>query len=163
MSALLAPDPAVPQRDALLDERDAHRRALLGGRGRGCERVNAKYRVGDSLRVVYRLEAGGASHTVAGRTFAGPQRAASTARAVGDGAAAGRLPAVLARAGARDRVLDVPERPPARRPAAARPALGALDRLVGHAGRPHAAGGLRARARGDRRSASTPAAACSPT
>ena len=62
MTALLAPDPAVPQRDALLDERRMG--ALLGAGLTGaaadrCERVNAKYRVGDSLRVVYRLAAGG--------------------------------------------------------------------------------------------------------
>ena len=64
MTALLAPDPAVPQRDALLDERRMG--ALLGARltgaaADGCERVNAKYRVGDSLRVVYRIAAGGES------------------------------------------------------------------------------------------------------
>jgi aminoglycoside phosphotransferase len=62
VSALLAPDPALPQRDALLDER--HMAGVLGAER--CERMNAKYRVGDSLRVVYRLDEG---HIVAGRTF----------------------------------------------------------------------------------------------
>jgi len=67
---MLAPDPAVPQRDALLDERQMA--ALLGRNLDGeptprCERVNAKYRVGESLRVAYRV--GG--RVVAGRTFPG--------------------------------------------------------------------------------------------
>jgi aminoglycoside phosphotransferase len=91
VSALLAHDPAVPQRDALLNE--AGMAALF--RADRCERINAKYRVGESLRVVYRLEAGGESETVAGRTFAGRsgsvyRRAAAAARPP-----AGRLPAVL--------------------------------------------------------------------
>ena len=97
MSALLAPDPAVPQRDALLDARrmgqllGSH---LDGATVDGCERVNAKYRVGDSLRVVWRIEAGGASHTVAGRTFAG--RSASVYnRAAAASVPAGPLPGVL--------------------------------------------------------------------
>jgi aminoglycoside phosphotransferase (APT) family kinase protein len=96
MTALLAPDPAVPQRDALLDER--RMAALLGSRltgaaAEGCERLNAKYRVGDSLRVAYRITVGGERHTVAGRTFSG--RSASVysraAAAVGES----RLPGVL--------------------------------------------------------------------
>jgi aminoglycoside phosphotransferase len=62
VTALLAPDPALPQRDALLDER--YMAGVLGA-GR-CERINAKYRVGDSLRVVYRLDD---DRIVAGRTF----------------------------------------------------------------------------------------------
>ena len=62
MTALLAPDPALPQRDALLDER--YMAGVLGA-GRA-ERINAKYRVGDSLRVVYRLDD---ARIVAGRTF----------------------------------------------------------------------------------------------
>ena len=127
MSALLAPDPGVPQRDALLDEQ---RMATLLGADR-CERVNAKYRVGDSLRVVYRLEADGVSHTVAGRTFAGRSRSVYR-RAAARTLPAGRLPAVLHvqeletvfwtfpndRRLAGLRLLDRP---------------GALDELVGHA------------------------------
>ena len=61
---MLAPDPAVPQRDALLDERHMARRL---GAAR-CERINAKYRVGDSLRVVYRADD---DRVLAGRTFRG--------------------------------------------------------------------------------------------
>jgi aminoglycoside phosphotransferase len=90
MTALLAPDPAVPQRDALLDEQrmgDVLGTALTGSAADGCERVNAKYRVGESLRIVYRIAAGGESHTIAGRTFAG--RSASVYRR------AGAWPAVL--------------------------------------------------------------------
>ena len=67
MTALLAPDPALPQRDALLDE---ERMAELLD-ARRCERINVKYRVGDSVRVVYRLNA---ARIVTGRTFRGRSR-----------------------------------------------------------------------------------------
>ena len=80
MTALLAPDPAVPQRDALLDER--RMAGVLGARH--CERINAKYRVGDSLRVVYRVDA---EDIVTGRTFRGRSRSvyrrAATASVLG--------------------------------------------------------------------------------
>jgi aminoglycoside phosphotransferase len=56
--ALLAPDPAVPHRDALLAGR-----ALAD---EPAERVYAKYRVGESLRVVHRTRDG---HYVAARSF----------------------------------------------------------------------------------------------
>jgi aminoglycoside phosphotransferase len=97
MSALLAPDPAVPQRDALLDARrmgDLLGRRLAGAPARRCERVNAKYRVGDSLRVAYRLEAGGATLTVAGRTFPGRSERVYE-RAAEAAIDAGQAPAVL--------------------------------------------------------------------
>ena len=91
MNALLAPDPAVAQRDVLLDERvmgSLLGTALTGVEARRCERANTKYRVGDSLRVVYRLEAGDTRHTVAGRTFPGRsesvyRRAAAAALPIG--------------------------------------------------------------------------------
>ena len=87
----------MPQRDALLDERrmgELLGAGLTGAAADGCERVNAKYRVGDSLRIVYRIAAGGGSHTVAGRTFAG--RSASVyRRAAAARVADGPLPAVL--------------------------------------------------------------------
>jgi aminoglycoside phosphotransferase len=91
VTALLAPDPAVPMRDALLDERGMAERFGADA----CERMNAKYRVGDSLRVVYRLDTAGTSHTLAGRTFAGRsasvyRRALARAAAPADG-----LPPVL--------------------------------------------------------------------
>ena len=133
MTALLAPDPAVPQRDALLDERRMGAllgAGLTGAAADGCERVNAKYRVGDSLRIVYRIAAGGGSHTVAGRTFAG--RSASVYRRAA-AAAPRRRPAA--------RVLHAPELetvfwtfPNDRRLSGLRlldGRSGALDRLVG--------------------------------
>ena len=89
MSALLAPDPAVPQRNALLDA--PRMSALLGERLTGAaatgERVNAKYRVGESLRVAYRLRTRAGVLTVAGRTFTGRsakafRRAAAAAQPV---------------------------------------------------------------------------------
>ena len=71
---MLAPDPAVPHRDELLDgDRVAE---LLSGRlldgepVEACRRKFAKYRVGDGLRVVYRIVAGGREHHVAARGFA---------------------------------------------------------------------------------------------
>ena len=71
---MLAPDPAVPHRDELLDgDRVAE---LLSGRlldgepVESCRRKFAKYRVGDGLRVVYRIVAGGRDHHVAARGFA---------------------------------------------------------------------------------------------
>jgi aminoglycoside phosphotransferase len=132
MSALLAPDPAVPQRDALLDAgrmAEFLGRRLAGTPATNCERVNAKYRVGDSLRVAYRLEAGGAVHTVAGRTFAGRSRRVFE-RAAAGAADTGRVPGVL----------HAPELetvfwtfPNDRRLTALRMlADGSLDRLTGH-------------------------------
>ena len=50
----LAPDPAVPHRNALLDQDAVARRLSL----RACARVYAKYRVGESLRVAYRSDGG---------------------------------------------------------------------------------------------------------
>ena len=71
---MLAPDPAVPHRDELLDgERVAE---LLSGRlldgqpVEACRRKFAKYRVGDGLRVVYSVAAGGRDHHLAARGFA---------------------------------------------------------------------------------------------
>jgi hypothetical protein len=70
---VLTADPAVPQRDALLD-RDAVARVLGGP----VERVYAKYRVGESLRVVYRA---GDTH-VAGRSYRDGASAAAYERAL---------------------------------------------------------------------------------
>jgi aminoglycoside phosphotransferase len=56
----LAPDPAVPRRDALLRPGTMagviSQRLLDGVPVQSCERVYVKYRVGDSLRVVYRYD-----------------------------------------------------------------------------------------------------------
>ena len=74
---MLAADPAVPQRDALLSAKVV---AELFPRATTCERVYAKYRVGESLRVAYRLD--GARH-VAARTFReGRSEAAYAANAI---------------------------------------------------------------------------------
>ena len=71
---MLAPDPAVPHRDALLDGRRVAEllsgRLLDGEPVEACRRKFAKYRVGESLRVVYRIAAGGRDHHVAARGFA---------------------------------------------------------------------------------------------
>jgi aminoglycoside phosphotransferase len=63
----LAHDPAVPQRDALLDPTTVA--ALLGAEPDRCARVYAKYRVGDSLRVGYRIAFAAGERYVAARTF----------------------------------------------------------------------------------------------
>jgi tRNA A-37 threonylcarbamoyl transferase component Bud32 len=71
----LAPDAALPQRDVLLDPdlvaRLLERLLVRGGRARidRCERTRAKYRVGESLRVLHRLEVDGRGHDVAARAF----------------------------------------------------------------------------------------------
>lgn len=83
----LAPDPAVPQRDALLDPE------IVGGLyGAVAERVYAKYRVGESLRVVYRLDG---AHHVAARTFRDGASADAYDRARAGAVPAGPLPPVL--------------------------------------------------------------------
>jgi aminoglycoside phosphotransferase len=60
----LAPDPAVPHRDALLRGEPLAR--LVGLSGASAECVYAKYRVGESLRVVHQF----AGRHVSARTFA---------------------------------------------------------------------------------------------
>ncbi len=69
----LAPDPAVPRRNALL--RPLTMAEVLSQRLYGgvpverCERTYVKYRVGDSLRVVYRYEIEGVTRHVSARTL----------------------------------------------------------------------------------------------
>jgi aminoglycoside phosphotransferase (APT) family kinase protein len=71
----LAPDPAVPARDVLLDGdvMAARLARLMGADGPApvgaYRRGRAKYRVGESLRVVHEIEVGGAPVLVASRTF----------------------------------------------------------------------------------------------
>jgi aminoglycoside phosphotransferase (APT) family kinase protein len=71
----LAPDPAVPGRDVLLDGgvMTARLAELMGADGpapiRAYRRGRAKYRVGESLRVVHEVEVAGAPWLVASRTF----------------------------------------------------------------------------------------------
>jgi aminoglycoside phosphotransferase (APT) family kinase protein len=91
----LAPDPAVPARDVLLDRAEMAERlaVLMGADGPldvdHCARGRVKYRVGGSLRVVHELEISGTRFLVAGRTFPDGrsekvyERALATARPVG--------------------------------------------------------------------------------
>lgn len=82
----LAPDPALPARDLLLDPLAVAARlpGLLDGRGTGlrvesCRLVRAKYRVGESLRVVHRLQPGG--QLVTARLFPGDRSRTAYERA----------------------------------------------------------------------------------
>jgi tRNA A-37 threonylcarbamoyl transferase component Bud32 len=74
-SPALAEDPAVPWRDALLDGHAvaAHLAAHAGAGGpvavQACDVVRAKYRAGESLRTVYRLQVDGEEHWLAARTL----------------------------------------------------------------------------------------------
>ena len=72
----LAWDPVLPQRDLLLDEREVANRLseLLCAGGpttiRHCQKQRIKYRIGESLRVLYRVEVEGRNHVVAARMSA---------------------------------------------------------------------------------------------
>lgn len=84
----LAHDSVLPQRDLLLDEREIASRLshLLGVNGpvsiASCEKQRIKYRVGDSLRVLYQVQADGRNHVVSARTFATDSRESNTEQAV---------------------------------------------------------------------------------
>lgn len=71
----LAPDPALPQRDLLLDETvmAQYLSRLVTPHGalgvRSCERLRTKYRVGTSLRVLYQVEGVEQSYRIAARAF----------------------------------------------------------------------------------------------
>lgn len=98
----LAPDRALPGRDLLLDPDAVAGRlpGLLGTEGPleldGCSLVRVKYRVGESLRAVYRLDAGGRDHLVTARLFPGGRDRTAYERAVAPGTSstAGPLRAV---------------------------------------------------------------------
>ena len=68
---LLAIDPALPQRDLLLDETlmTEYLSRLVKYRIEDCERLRTKYRVGTSLRVLYKLRGSGRSYRIAARAF----------------------------------------------------------------------------------------------
>lgn len=83
----LAPDPVVPQRDELLDPEAVAR--LLDVRGG--TRTYAKYRLGEGLRVVHRLD----GRYVAARTFTDGESAAAYERALETAVPAGPLPPVV--------------------------------------------------------------------
>src|SRR5687767_13298524 len=71
----LATDPALPQRDLLLDLDEVIKRlsAQLGSDGAikidNCERLRIKYSPGASLRLLHRIQIGAASYTVAAHAF----------------------------------------------------------------------------------------------
>ena len=73
----LAADPALPQRDLLLDDEQMAARlsSLIPHRGPrsidSCEKQRIKYRIGESLRVLYRLSVNGRSHLIATKAVAG--------------------------------------------------------------------------------------------
>ena len=75
----LAADPALPQRDLLLDDRQmAGRLSLLLSRHGssvidGCEKQRIKYRIGESLRVLYRVSVNGRPRLIAAKAFAEPR------------------------------------------------------------------------------------------
>ena len=72
---MLAADPALPQRDLLLDEvvMKEYLSRLLVRNGDGgiqeCERLRTKYRVGTSLRVLYEVAGNSRSYRIAARAF----------------------------------------------------------------------------------------------
>jgi Ser/Thr protein kinase RdoA (MazF antagonist) len=100
----LVPDPAVPARDVLLDPRAAAVRigACLHEEGIDrCERLRVKYRVGESLRVLYAVTVRGRRVPVSVRTFRGGRSAKAFRLALETAVPAGTLPPV-----ARDAELD---------------------------------------------------------
>jgi thiamine kinase-like enzyme len=80
---LLALDPALPQRDLLLDETlmAEYLSRLVARYGdfgiRDCERLRTKYRVGTSLRVLYEVTGNGQSYRIAARALPRTRRVAN--------------------------------------------------------------------------------------
>ena len=80
MNSLLANDPALPQRDVLVDEAVMAQYlsrliARYGNLGiNNCERLRTKYHVGASLRVLYQVSGGGHAYRIAARAFPRSQR-----------------------------------------------------------------------------------------
>src|SRR5678815_2233305 len=76
---LLAVDPALPQRDLLLDETlmTGYLSHLIKYGIEDCERLRTKYRVGTSLRVLYHLRGRGRSYRIAARAFPRTRRVAN--------------------------------------------------------------------------------------
>jgi len=94
----LAADPALPHRDRLLDAAAVAARLtpLLGLADiRTCTLVRAKYRITDSLRVVYRLHAGDRQHLLAARAFTDGGGAAAYRRAAATAVPVDGLPGVV--------------------------------------------------------------------
>jgi len=84
---LLAVDPALPQRDLLLDETvmTEYLSRLVAQYGdfgiADCERLRTKYRVGTSLRVLYNLRGSERSYRIAARAFPISRRVSQTSPA----------------------------------------------------------------------------------
>jgi aminoglycoside phosphotransferase (APT) family kinase protein len=74
---LLALDPALPQRDLLLNEALMTEYFSRHFEIEDCERLRTKYRVGTSLRVLYKLRGGGRSYRIAARAFQRTHRVAN--------------------------------------------------------------------------------------
>ena len=97
---LLAPDPAIPYRDLLLDAgaTAAHLGGLLGA-DIGVDDVSlvrAKYRIGESLRVSYSVDLGGIAQRCTARVFQRGESARAHRKALRDVACApGGRPGVL--------------------------------------------------------------------
>lgn len=95
-----APDPMLPQRDILLDVHQVANRLsaqLFHGKPIAfdrCEQVRVKYRLGESLRVVYRLRVQGVEHCVAARTFSQGRSAEVYQKALASSVAGSLLPSV---------------------------------------------------------------------
>ena len=83
----LAPDAALPARDLLLDQDAAgeHLARLLGRDVTGCELVRVKYRIGESLRVTYRLVADSERELLTVRAFRPGQGRSAYRKAAGRG------------------------------------------------------------------------------
>jgi aminoglycoside phosphotransferase len=81
----LAPDPALPFRDTLLDDALVARtlaRLLNEGAGRGltCVRTRAKYRIGESLRTTFDVRVDGVTRLVSARMFAADSASSQLAK-----------------------------------------------------------------------------------
>ena len=93
----LSNDPALPHRDLLLDVTQAARMlsARIGVSGpveiQRCERARVKYLPGASLRVLYRVEAGGRSYTIATRAFTDGRSQSAFERAASQAVPTGAL------------------------------------------------------------------------
>ena len=80
---LLARDPALPQRDLLLDETlmAEYLSRLVAPYGhfgiQDCERLRTKYRVGTSLRVLYEVSGNGQTYRIAARALPQTRRVAN--------------------------------------------------------------------------------------
>jgi hypothetical protein len=103
-SFTLAPDSLLPQRDTLLNAHEMARRfsTLLGTSATQrshaltrCEWTRAKYRIGESLRVLYHLQIGTTTYAVTGRTFRNGASAQAHQVATRTTLPCGPLPAVV--------------------------------------------------------------------